>query len=66
MELFRNAEVVLMLCFGLLCAAAMAAYEPLAPATAPLAATGVSSGMVTIVVIRAKRLSTAEKAALAD
>lgn len=63
MELFRNAEVVLMLCFGLLCAAAMAAYQPTSPATAPLATADVSSGIVTIVVIRAKRLSAAEKAA---
>jgi hypothetical protein len=60
MEMFRNIEVVLVLCFGLLCAAALVA--PRHAPQQPVQAQGESAAQVPVVVITGKRLSPAEKA----
>jgi hypothetical protein len=57
--MFRNMEVVLMLCFGLICAAALLARPPAKQAHAPLA---VEAGKMPVVVVTGKRLSAQEKA----
>ena len=59
MEMFRNIEVVLVLCFGLLCAAALVAprHAPQQPVQAQEPAP-----QIPVVVITGKRLSAAEKA----
>lgn len=60
MEIFRNMEVVLMLCFGLICAAALLA-RPAAPA---IPAASEEAAKVPVVIVTGKRLSAAEKAQL--
>jgi hypothetical protein len=62
MEMFRNMEVALMLCFGLICAAALLA-RPQADDTRLRADNAVASRMP-VVVITGKRLSAAGKARL--
>jgi hypothetical protein len=60
MEMFRNIEVVLVLCFGLLCAAALVA--PRHAPQQPDQAQGNPATQIPVVVITGKRLSAAEKA----
>jgi hypothetical protein len=60
MDMFRNIEVVLMLCFGLICAAALLA-RPQAGDTRVRAENTVAS-RIPVVVITGKRLSAAGKA----
>jgi hypothetical protein len=63
MQMFRNMEVVLMLCFGLICAAAMAARPTAAPAPVPAPAQAhATTPQMPVVVVTGKRLSAAEKA----
>jgi hypothetical protein len=59
MEMFRNMEVVLMLCFGLICAAALLAQPTAAPGPE---AVSVEAGKIPVVVVTGKRLSAQEKA----
>lgn len=64
MEMFRNMEVVLMLCFGLICAAALVA-QPRGDGDAARAQAGLDgAGQVPVVIVTGKRLSPAQKAAL--
>jgi hypothetical protein len=63
MEMFRNMEVVLMLCFGLVCAAALLA-RPQPEVTQ--GAVAVEAVKMPVVVVTGKRLSAAEKAQLAQ
>ncbi len=63
MEMFRNMEVVLMLCFGLVCAAALLARPDPGAAQGPAA---VENTKMPVVVVTGKRLSAAEKAQLAQ
>jgi hypothetical protein len=63
MEMFRNMEVVLMLCFGLICAAALLARPAPEQAQGPVA---VEAGKMPVVVVTGKRLSAQEKAQLAQ
>jgi hypothetical protein len=58
MEMFRNMEVVLMLCFGLICATALLAL-PQVP-EAPVRAAATASRMP-VVIVTGKRLSAEEK-----
>jgi hypothetical protein len=60
MEMFRNMEVVLMLCFGLIVVAALLAQP--GPQDEPVRAQGNASAPIPVVVITGKRLSAAEKA----
>ena len=61
MEMFRNLEVVLMLCFGLICAAALLVQ----PKPELMQGAGAETGKMPIVIVTGKRLSAAEKAQLA-
>jgi hypothetical protein len=64
MELFRNMEVAVMLCFGLVCAAAC--FVRPAPRTAEgNSAQAPPAGPMPVVVITGKRLSAEEKRGLA-
>jgi hypothetical protein len=63
MEMFRNMEVVLVLCFGLVCAAALLARPQ--PGVAQGAA-AVENAKIPVVIVTGKRLSAAEKAQLAQ
>jgi hypothetical protein len=63
MEMFRNMEVVLMLCFGLICAAALLARPAPGQAPAPVAVEAVK---MPVVVVTGKRLSPQEKAQIAQ
>ena len=63
MEMFRNMEVVLMLCFGLICAAALLAQPRAEQAPSPSA---VETGTMPVVIVTGKRLSATEKAQLAQ
>jgi hypothetical protein len=58
MDMFRNMEVVLMLCFGLICTAALIARPQVAEA--PLQAQATTSRMP-VVIVTGKRLSAEEK-----
>lgn len=60
MEMFRNMEVVLMLCFGLIVAAAVVARP--VPQEEAVRVQGDTAAQMPVVVITAKRLSAAEKA----
>jgi hypothetical protein len=60
MEMFKNMEVVLVLCFGLICWAAIVA-QPSAP-DATARAQGIAPEAIPVVVVTGKRLSAAEKA----
>lgn len=60
MEMFRNMEVVLMLCFGLIVTAALLASPK--PREEPFQANANATGQMPVVVITGKRLSAAEKA----
>jgi hypothetical protein len=60
MEMFRNMEVVLMLCFGVIVTAALVA-QPRSPAE-QVNARGGKAAQMPVVVITGKRLSAAEKA----
>ena len=62
MDLLKNVEVVLMLGFGVLCAAAWSGQAP-APASASANAAQVRAQPMAVVVVSAKRLSPAEKRA---
>jgi hypothetical protein len=62
MEMFRNMEVVLMLCFGLICAAALVAQPRSQVASTP----AVEAVKMPVVVITGKRLSAEQKAQLAQ
>jgi hypothetical protein len=64
MELFRNMEVVVMLCFGLVCAAACFVRPPVRAAEGS-SAQAPPAGPMPVVVITGKRLSAAEKRSLA-
>jgi hypothetical protein len=64
MELFRNMEVVVMLCFGLVCAAACFVRPPVRVAEGS-SAQAPPAGPMPVVVITGKRLSAAEKRSLA-
>jgi hypothetical protein len=64
MELFRNMEVALMLCFGLVCAAACIVRPPLRTAEGS-SAQAPPAGPMPVVVITGKRLSADEKRSLA-
>lgn len=61
MSMFKNMEVVLMFCFGLVCAAALLAQpqQIRAPGNAEAAA-------MPVVIVVGKRLSATEKAQMAD
>jgi hypothetical protein len=61
MEMFRNMEVVLMLCFGLICAAALVAQPQDGTERGPVA---VEAGKMPVVIVTGKRLSAQEKAQL--
>ncbi|MGZ5198967.1 MAG: hypothetical protein ACXWC4_04280 [Telluria sp.] len=63
MEMFRNMEVVLMLCFGLICATALVARPSVQQARAPVAVEAVK---MPVVIVTGKRLSADEKAQLAQ
>ena len=65
MEMFRNAEVMLMLCFGVLCAAVGigALSGPAQPRSGLEAAQAPPAMPMAVVVIKGKRLSAAEKQA---
>lgn len=63
MEMFRNMEVVLMLCFGLICAAALVA-QPRDDGEAARAQGLDTGSQVPVVIVTGKRLSPAQKAAL--
>jgi hypothetical protein len=63
MEMFRNMEVVLMLCFALICAAALLAQPHADQAPGPVV---VETGKMPVVIVTGKRLSAAEKAQLAQ
>jgi hypothetical protein len=69
MELFRNMEVMLLLSFGLIVAAACIAQPPARPAARLPAQASVrpatAAAPMPVVVITGKRLSAAEKRALA-
>jgi len=60
MDLLKNVEVVLMLGFGVLCAAA---WSGQAPASASASAAQARPQPMAVVVVSAKRLSPAEKRA---
>jgi hypothetical protein len=60
MEMFKNMEVVLMLCFGLICAAALIA-QPQVEQTAARAQANPEQ-QIPVVVVTGKRLSAAQKA----
>jgi hypothetical protein len=60
MEMFRNMEVVLMLCFGVICTAALVAQPQMAETVAR--AQGNTAQQMPVVVVTGKRLSAAEKA----
>jgi hypothetical protein len=69
MNVFKNMEVVLLFSFGVVCAAAyLRDVPPAAPARTPSAAEarGTPSAAMPVVVISAKRLSAAEKQAIAS
>lgn len=63
MEMFRNMEVVLMLCFGLICAAALV-VQPRGGDDAARAQAGLDGAQVPVVIVTGKRLSPAQKASL--
>jgi hypothetical protein len=63
MEMFKNMEVVLMLCFGLICAVALIARPD--PAETAVQAQGTAVVKMPVVVVTGKRLSEAQKAQLA-
>jgi hypothetical protein len=63
MELFRNMEVAVMLCFGLVCAAACFVRPPLRTAEGS-SAQAPPAGPMPVVVITGKRLSESEKRSL--
>ena len=60
MEMFKNIEVVLVLCFGLLCAAAIVA--PRHAPVQPIQAQEESVAQIPVVVITGKRLPASGKA----
>ena len=62
MDLLKNVEVVLMLGFGVLCAAAWSGQAP-APTTAGADGAQLRPQPAAVVVVTAKRLSAAEKRA---
>jgi hypothetical protein len=64
MEMFRNMEVVLMFCFGLIVTAAMLSQP--SPSEKPLRAEGNIAAQMPVVVVTGKRLSAAEKAQAAQ
>jgi hypothetical protein len=64
MELFRNMEVVLVLCFGLVCAAALFVRPPARAVADGTRAQAPPAGSMPVVVITGKRLSAAEKRSL--
>jgi hypothetical protein len=65
MELFRNMEVAVMLCFGLVCAAACFVRPPVRAADGS-SAQAPQAGPMPVVVITGKRLSAAEKRSLQE
>jgi hypothetical protein len=65
MEMFRNMEVVLMLCFGLICTAALIVRPQSEPASAQ-ALNDVATPRMPVVVVIGKRLSAAKKAQALD
>jgi hypothetical protein len=60
MEMFRNMEVVLVFCFGLIVAAALVSRPT--PTEESVRARGNTAAQMPVVVINGKRLSEAEKA----
>jgi len=64
MELFKNMEAAVMLCFCLLCAASCFVRPPVRVAT-DSGAQALPAGSMPVVVITGKRLSAGEKRALA-
>jgi hypothetical protein len=64
MELFRNMEVALVLCFGLLCAAAFFVRPPARAGAGQSEAQAPPARPMPVVVITGKRLSATEKRSL--
>jgi hypothetical protein len=64
MELFRNMEVAVMLCFGLVCAAAFFVRPAVRAAASQASAQAPPAGPMPVVIITGKRLSAAEKRSL--
>lgn len=65
MKLFRDMEAIVMAAFGLLCVLAIAANPAHSRAAASAAATVPQASPMPVVVITGKRLTAAEKRALA-
>jgi hypothetical protein len=63
MQIFRNMEVVLVLCFGLVCAAALVARPHAGHVPVPAA---VANETMPVVIVTGKRLSATEKAQIAQ
>ena len=65
MTLFRDMEAIVMAAFGVLCALAIAASPPPPRVAASAAAAAPAASPMPVVVITGKRLTAAEKRALA-